>query len=82
MTDMNGATVAITGGTGSFGSTMVTHLLTQGVSRIHILSRDTGAEAWAEADRIQAGFDPAVVAAVRQRKARMDSVGQARMADA
>ena len=43
--------------------------------RIHILSRDTAAEAWAEADRIQAGFDPAVVAAVRQRKARMDSVG-------
>ena len=49
--------------------------------RIHILSRDTAAEAWEEADRIQAGFDPAVVAAVRQRKARMDSVGQARMAD-
>jgi alkanesulfonate monooxygenase len=48
--------------------------------RIHILSRDTAAEAWAEADRIQSGFDPAVVASVRERKARMDSVGQARMA--
>jgi alkanesulfonate monooxygenase len=47
--------------------------------RIHVLSRDTAAQAWAEADRIQSGFDPAVVASVRERKARMDSVGQARM---
>lgn len=37
---MSGATVAITGGTGSFGSTMVRHLLTRGVDRVHILSRD------------------------------------------
>ena len=37
---MNGATVAITGGTGSFGSTMVGHLLTRGVDSVHILSRD------------------------------------------
>lgn len=37
---MRGATVAITGGTGSFGSTMVTHLLGQGVNTVHILSRD------------------------------------------
>jgi alkanesulfonate monooxygenase len=44
------------------------------------LSRDTAAEAWAEADRIQAGFDPATVEDVRRRKARMDSVGQSRMA--
>ena len=50
--------------------------------RIHILSRDTSAEAWAEADRIQSGFDPAVIAQVRHRKSRMDSVGQSRMADA
>ena len=48
--------------------------------RIHVLSRDTSAQAWAEADRIQAGFDPAVVAGVQQRMSRMDSVGQARMA--
>jgi alkanesulfonate monooxygenase len=47
--------------------------------RIHVLSRDTSSQAWAEADRIQAGFDPAVVESVRQRKSRMDSVGQARM---
>lgn len=37
---MTGATVAITGGTGSFGSTMVSHLLRRGVDKIHILSRD------------------------------------------
>src|SRR5690348_4560728 len=40
MTAMMGATVAITGGTGSFGSTMAAHLLDQGVETIHILSRD------------------------------------------
>ena len=34
------ATVLITGGTGSFGSTMVRHLLTQGVGQVRILSRD------------------------------------------
>lgn len=34
------ATVAITGGTGSFGQTMTRHLLARGVGRIHILSRD------------------------------------------
>jgi UDP-glucose 4-epimerase len=37
---MQGATVAITGGTGSFGSTMVTHLLSRGVHAVHVLSRD------------------------------------------
>ena len=37
---MLGATVAITGGTGSFGSTMVKHLLARGVNKVHILSRD------------------------------------------
>lgn len=37
---MLGATVAITGGTGSFGSTMVSHLLCRGVEKVHILSRD------------------------------------------
>lgn len=37
---MNGASVAITGGTGSFGSTMTGHLLNRGVSTIHVLSRD------------------------------------------
>lgn len=37
---MSGATVVITGGTGSFGSTMVGHLLKRGVAAVHILSRD------------------------------------------
>ena len=37
---MSGATVAITGGTGSFGSTMVQHLLSRDVAAIRILSRD------------------------------------------
>lgn len=35
-----GATVTITGGTGSFGSTMVDYLLGRGVAAIHVLSRD------------------------------------------
>jgi len=37
---MNGAKIAITGGTGSFGSSMVGHLLIRGVDSVHILSRD------------------------------------------
>lgn len=37
---ISGASVAITGGTGSFGSTMVRHLLQRGVSKVNILSRD------------------------------------------
>src|SRR5664279_2649193 len=37
---MSGASVGITGGTGSFGSTMVEHLLTRGVGTVNILSRD------------------------------------------
>ncbi|MFC7486540.1 polysaccharide biosynthesis protein [Knoellia sp. CPCC 206453] len=40
MSQMTGATVTITGGTGSFGSTMVHSLLSRGVGRINILSRD------------------------------------------
>ena len=40
MSSFSGASVAITGGTGSFGKTMVHDLLDQGVGRIHVLSRD------------------------------------------
>ncbi|MFF9852387.1 LLM class flavin-dependent oxidoreductase [Streptomyces litmocidini] len=47
--------------------------------RLHVISRDTSAEAWQEADRILAGFDPAAVHASQERFARMDSTGQARM---
>ena len=39
-TDLVGATVAITGGTGSFGATMARHLLDVGVGAVHIFSRD------------------------------------------
>lgn len=37
---LTGSTVLITGGTGSFGSTMVHHLLTRGVGEVRIFSRD------------------------------------------
>lgn len=40
MTALSGATVAITGGTGSFGSTMARHLLQRGAAGVHIFSRD------------------------------------------
>jgi UDP-N-acetylglucosamine 4,6-dehydratase len=39
-TEIAGSTVTITGGTGSFGSTMVRHLLANGVGEVRILSRD------------------------------------------
>jgi alkanesulfonate monooxygenase len=48
--------------------------------RIHTIGRDTSSEAWAEAGRLLAGMDPAKIEAAQQRFARMDSVGQARMA--
>ena len=37
---LKSSVVTITGGTGSFGSTMVRHLLTEGVSEIRVFSRD------------------------------------------
>lgn len=40
MTSLSGATVAITGGTGSFGATMARHLLADGVGAVHVFSRD------------------------------------------
>ncbi|MGW0660619.1 LLM class flavin-dependent oxidoreductase [Streptodolium elevatio] len=48
--------------------------------RVHVISRDTSAEAWAEAERIQSRFDPEAVRASQARFAAMDSTGQARMA--
>ncbi|MGW6870588.1 LLM class flavin-dependent oxidoreductase [Streptomyces sp. NPDC054904] len=47
--------------------------------RLHVISRDTAAEAWSEANRILAGFDPEAVRASQERFATMDSTGQARM---
>jgi UDP-N-acetylglucosamine 4,6-dehydratase len=38
--EINGAVVTVTGGTGSFGSTMVRHLLKNGVAEVRIFSRD------------------------------------------
>lgn len=38
--DPSGKTVLITGGTGSFGKTMVNHLLAQGYEQIRVFSRD------------------------------------------
>ena len=40
MQRVEGSVVAISGGTGSFGSTMATDLLNQGVGAVNILSRD------------------------------------------
>ncbi|TRY18363.1 NAD-dependent epimerase/dehydratase family protein [Tessaracoccus rhinocerotis] len=40
MQALDGSVVAITGGTGSFGSTMAGHLLGRGVRQVNILSRD------------------------------------------
>jgi len=40
MTGLDGATVVITGGTGSFGSTMVRDLLRKNVAAVRVLSRD------------------------------------------
>ncbi|MET8250760.1 LLM class flavin-dependent oxidoreductase [Micromonospora sp. NPDC005197] len=49
-------------------------------SRLHVITRDTAREAWAEADRLLAGVDQARIAAARQRFARTDSEGQRRAA--
>lgn len=38
--DLGGSVVTITGGTGSFGTTMALHLLQEGASQVRILSRD------------------------------------------
>jgi alkanesulfonate monooxygenase len=47
--------------------------------RLHVIARDTAAEAWAEADRFLAAIDPAVVAKVQRELAKSHSVGQQRM---
>ncbi|MCU1595407.1 MAG: Alkanesulfonate monooxygenase [Frankiales bacterium] len=48
--------------------------------RLHVIARRTPEEAWVEADRILAGMSPEAIRASQDRYARMDSVGQARMA--
>lgn len=48
--------------------------------RLHVIVRDTNAEAWAAADRLISRLDDATIAKAQETFARMDSVGQARMA--
>ncbi|MFF8963341.1 LLM class flavin-dependent oxidoreductase [Streptomyces globisporus] len=47
--------------------------------RLHVITRDTSEAAWAEADRLLAGFDPATVRAVQEGLRRSESEGQRRM---
>jgi alkanesulfonate monooxygenase len=47
--------------------------------RLHVIARDTAAEAWAEAERFLAAIDPAVVTKVQRELAKSHSVGQQRM---
>ncbi|MDX6355538.1 MAG: alkanesulfonate monooxygenase [Streptomyces sp.] len=47
--------------------------------RLHVIARDTSAQAWAEAQRMLDGFDPASIAAIQAGLARSESVGQRRM---
>ncbi|MGV9559578.1 LLM class flavin-dependent oxidoreductase [Streptomyces sp. NPDC003401] len=47
--------------------------------RLHVITRDTSGAAWAEADRLLAGFDPATVRSVQAGLARSESEGQRRM---
>ncbi len=49
--------------------------------RFHVISRATARDAWAEADRLVAGMDPASIAAAQADFARTASVGQRRQAE-
>jgi alkanesulfonate monooxygenase len=52
--------------------------LTYGI-RLHVISRDTAAEAWRDADRMLEAMDPETVAKVQAEMSRTESVGQQRM---
>ncbi|CCK32608.1 Alkanesulfonate monooxygenase [Streptomyces davaonensis JCM 4913] len=47
--------------------------------RLHVITRDTAEQAWAEARRLLDGFDPETVRAVQTGLARSESEGQRRM---
>jgi len=47
--------------------------------RLHVIARETSAEAWAHTDDLLAGLDEAAIAASQARFARMDSVAQREM---
>ena len=49
--------------------------------RMHTITRDTSAEAWAEADRLLAGIDDETIASVQAGLRRSESEGQRRMLD-
>ncbi len=49
--------------------------------RIHVITRDTAALAWADADRLIAGLDQATIDAGQRRLRTLESVGQQRMLD-
>jgi alkanesulfonate monooxygenase len=48
--------------------------------RLHVIVRETNDEAWADAERLIRNLDDATIAKIQARYAKMDSVGQARMA--
>ena len=47
--------------------------------RLHVITRDTADEAWAEADRLVRGLDPGAIAAAQAKLSRSQSEGQQRM---
>ncbi|RJO76687.1 LLM class flavin-dependent oxidoreductase [Nocardia panacis] len=47
--------------------------------RLHVITRDTSEAAWAEANRLLAGFEPAKVAEIQASLAKSESEGQRRM---
>jgi alkanesulfonate monooxygenase len=49
--------------------------------RIHVITRDTAEEAWAVADKLLAGLDPADIQRVQANLARSESEGQRRMVE-
>ncbi len=49
--------------------------------RLHVISRDTSDEAWAEADRLLSALDPATIEKAQQSLARSGSEGQRRMVE-
>ncbi|KRC51445.1 MULTISPECIES: LLM class flavin-dependent oxidoreductase [unclassified Nocardioides] len=49
--------------------------------RMHVITRDTSEEAWAEADRLLKGIDPAMIQQVQEGLRRSESEGQRRMLD-
>jgi alkanesulfonate monooxygenase len=49
--------------------------------RIHVITRDTSQQAWAEADRLLSALDPAEIARVQANLGQTESEGQRRMLD-